>query len=69
MGFGDEGIVALSGAHTLGRAFKVKVVGVSVGSGLLLFAVRNERWYGGIGLHGAAAWRRRGPSISALEGV
>ena len=23
MGFGDEGIVALSGAHTLGRAFKV----------------------------------------------
>ena len=24
MGFGDEGIVALSGAHTLGRAFKVK---------------------------------------------
>ncbi|CAN0432401.1 unnamed protein product, partial [Hapterophycus canaliculatus] len=22
MGFGDEGIVALSGAHTLGRAFK-----------------------------------------------
>lgn len=25
MGFGDEGIVALSGAHTLGRAFKVGV--------------------------------------------
>lgn len=23
MGFNDEGIVALSGAHTLGRAFKV----------------------------------------------
>lgn len=25
MGFGDEGIVALSGAHTLGRAQKVRV--------------------------------------------
>lgn len=24
MGFGDEGIVALSGAHTLGRAHKVR---------------------------------------------
>lgn len=24
MGFGDEGIVALSGAHTLGRAQKVR---------------------------------------------
>ena len=46
MGFEDEGIVALSGAHTLGRAFQARefFLGDMVGWGLFLFVFGKVGW-------------------------
>merc|ERR1719158_318100 len=65
MGFNDEGIVALSGAHTIGRAFKERSGTVDFGYGDAKASkytgsgcpVRHDK-KAGVGMAGGMAWTK-----------